>query len=199
MPSIRPNSLQTFDALWNKARAEGSKQGNKVAYAELKEAIGVLKEKGVTRTEAAAFAATIASDPVLTAPAAKEAYAFLKTIGGTKLDKATVEAIKAEFSLRATAPFRSLNVPGREVKNSLDLPDAVSKAAGQTNEPEADAKWESVVVKKATLAGQSVYLVHYSELDDGNGDAEKIRVFSAAGKELAKGSLFDGMMGFGWE
>ncbi|MEW5741881.1 MAG: hypothetical protein AB1938_23405 [Myxococcota bacterium] len=200
MAAVKPsNGIKAFDAIWNKARADGSKQGHKVAYEELKEAISALQTRGISRYEAAHAAATLASDPVLTGPAAKEAYAFLKTIGAGKLDNASIEAVKAEFSLRATAPFKSLSVPGKTVRNTVDLPDSVQKALGETHEKDADANWESVVAKKATLAGQPVFIVHYSSLDDGNMDAEKVKVFSAAGKPIAKGSLFDGMAGFLWE
>lgn len=200
MPSIKTTqSLRAFDALWDKARAEGSNQGHKVSYAELKAALELLKSGGISRFEARHVAQTLSSDPVLTGPATKEALAFLKTVGADTLDPTTIDAIRADFSLRATAPFRTLDVPGRVVKNTLDLPDAVQKAVRQTREEDADASWESVVVKKATLAGQSVFLVHYSELDDGNGDAEKLRVFSPAGRELAHGGVWDGMAGFSWD
>lgn len=199
MAAVKPTSIKAFDALWNKARSDGSQQGYRVSYAELKQAITGLQARGLSRFEAAHAAATIASDPVLTAPAAKEAYALFKTIGAGKLDGATIEAIKAEFSLRAGAPFKSLDVPGRTVKNTIDLPDSVQKALADTREVDADATWEDVTVKKATLAGQSVFIVHYSGLDDGNMDGEKVKVFSAAGKPLAHGSLFDAMAGFMWE
>ncbi len=200
MPSIKTSpSLQAFNALWDKARAEGSAQGNKVSYAELKAALAPLQAGGLSRFEARHVAETLSSDPVLTAPATKEALAFLKTVGAEKLDSTTVEAIRADFSLRASAPFKSLDVPGREVKNTLDLPDSVQRAMKQTHEKDAEASWESVVTKKATLAGQPVFIVHYSSLDDGNMDAEKVRVFSTAGKELAHGALWDGMAGFMWE
>lgn len=200
MAAVRGSSTQQFDAQWSRARADGSAQGYRVSYEEVKGALDALKDKGLTRREAAHAASTFAQDPVLTRPAAKEALAFLALVGkGKPLDAATVEAIKADFSIRAAKPFRSLDVPGREVKNTADLPDAVQRALEDTAEPDADATWESVVARKATLAGQSVFIVHFSSLDDGNGDAEKVRVFGANGQLLAKGSLFDGMAGFSWE
>ena len=200
MAAVRQTSTNRFDAQWTKARADGNDQSSRVSYAEVKAAISVLKEKGLTRREALHAASTFSQDPVLTRPGAKEALAFLALVGkGQPLDAATIEAIKADFSIRASTPFRSLDVPGREVKNTADLPENVQKALADTREPDADATWESVVARKATLAGQSVYVVHFSSLDDGNGDAEKVRVFSASGQQLAKGSLFDGMAGFSWD
>ena len=200
MATVRATSTQQFDAQWSKARADGSEQGYRVSYGEVKAALGVLKEKGLSRKEALHAASTFSQDPVLTRPAAKEALAFLALVGkGKPLDAATIEAIKADFSIRAAKPFSSLAVPGREVKNTADLPEKVHQALADTREPDADANWESVVARKVTLAGQPVYVVHFSALDDGNGDAEKVRVFSANGQLLAKGSLFDGMAGFSWD
>lgn len=92
--------------------------------------------------EAKFAASTFAADPFLTAPAKKEAYAFLQTVGsGESLDSATLEAIKGEFTLRAVASFRMLDVPGRQVKSSLELPPAVAAAAANTEEPDDGGAW----------------------------------------------------------
>ena len=190
--------IKGFTRQWNDARADGSAQGNKVSYGELKGALKTLSFGKLSRTEAKFAASTFASDPFLTAPAKKEAFAFLQTVGaGKPLDATTVEAVKAEFSLRAVAPFRMLDVPGRLVKNTVDLPKSVADAAANLSDPDGGT-WGSAEVRKATLAGQSVFIVHHSDLD-GSMDLEKVQVFSAAGKSLAKGSVWDAMAGFSWE
>lgn len=197
MPTIK--SVQQFDVLWKRARTEASKQGAKVSYDEIKDALEVVTRGKITRAVAAYVADTMANEPFLTGPAAKEAFAFLKIIGADQeLDAASKAAVRAEFSLRAIKPYKSLSVPGREVANTVDLPDAVDKAAKQMKQG-GDNAWEDVVVKKASLAGQDVFIVHYSALDDGNLDAEKVRVFGKNGKEIASGSLFDPMGGFAWD
>ncbi len=191
--------VKAFETQWNSARADRSEQSNRVSYRELKDALAVLPSaKTLTRTEAAFAASTMASDPVLTDPAKKEAYAFLKTVGaGAALDEATREAVKAEFALRATKPFATLNVPGRTVRNTVDLPAAVKAAADAMTEKPNPGKWATVEVKSATLAGQKVFIVHHSEFN-GSSDAEKAQIFSANGTSLAQGSIWDPMAGFGW-
>jgi hypothetical protein len=186
--------IKGFNQVWSAARQDDSRQSYKVAYAELKAGEDALLSNGkLSRAEAKGYASTLASDPVLTKPAVKEARAFLETIGADKLDSTTVEAMKADFSVQAVAPFKYLDVPGRVVKNTIDLPDAVQKAAAKTTDGDGNA-WD-VEVRKTTLAGQPALLVH-STLQDG--ELEKVELFSAAGKSLAKGEVWDPMSGFSW-
>lgn len=198
-PMANISGIKGFTKLWNEARADESPQSSKVSYGELKGALQTLGQGKLSRQEAKFAASTFASDPYLTAPAKREAFAFLQLVGaGKPLDSTTIEAIKGEFSLRAVATFRMLEVPGRLVKNTVDLPPAVAAAAAKTAEPDDGGEWASVQVRKATLAGQSVFIVHHSELD-GSSDLEKVEVFSAAGKSLAKGNVWDAMAGFSWD
>lgn len=192
--------IKAFDAAWHAARAEGSTQGNKVAYAEVTKTIAALKSDGgrLSRDEMQHFASTIAGDPILTAPAKKEAYALLKEIGTSKLDTATVEAMKAEFSLRSGGPFKTTDVPGRLVKNTIDLPDAVQKAVADVHDEDSGLDWEEATVHSTTLAGQPVFVVHHAWLG-GDGDADKVQIFSRDGKKLAQGGIRDAMAGFGWD
>lgn len=190
--------IKAFDMQWAKARTDRSEQSDLVSFKELKGALATLKGSGSTmsRANAAHAASTFASQPVLTGPAKRAAYEFLQSVGARKpIDATTVEAIKAEFSLRATAPFQMLAVPGRAVRNTVDLPDAVARAAGDMGGP--GARWANVEVRRATLAGQSVFIVHHSELGSSS-DVEQVQVFSAAGVKLALGSTLDPMIGFRW-
>ena len=84
-------------------------------------------------------------------------------------------------------------IPGRLVKNTIDLPDSIQKAAAETTDPEGN-QWD-VEVRKTTLAGQPVFLVHSTLAD---GDLEKIQMFSPTGRSLAKGDVWDAMSGFSW-
>jgi hypothetical protein len=191
--------INAFNAVFAAAREEGTNQGNKVSFSELKKSIDALKSDDgmLSRKDLQHFAQTISNEPYLTAPAKKEAFALLKNLGSTKLDAAGIDAIKAEFSLRNSSPFSSLQLPGRAIKNTLDLPDAVAKAVANMHDQEADDDFEEVDVTSATLAGQAVYLVKHSWLG-GNGDAQKIQVFSRDGKRLATGAIGDAMAGFSW-
>lgn len=191
-------SINQFKNLWSAARADASRQGSKVSYSELKTALAAIQADGkVTRAEAAAVADVMANDPVMTRPAVKAAQEFLATVGGNHpLDAATKTAVMAEFALLAARPFSQLAVPGRVVKNSIDLPASVQKALADTSE-QGGGTWEEVETRKATLAGQPVFIVGYRSLD-GESDYEKVRVFSAAGKPIAEGAIDDPMAGFGW-
>jgi len=192
--------ISGFDAVWNAARQDKSVQGYKVSYSELQEAMGALKATGgrISRAEAKHAASTFSDDPVMTGPAKAEARAFLQTVAaGKALDSTTVEAMKADFALRAVATFKMLAVPGRVVKNTADLPDAVQKAAANLHDAQADDDWESAEVRKTTLAGQPVFIVHFTGMG-GEDDLEKVQVFSAAGKPLATGEVSDPMAGFSW-
>ncbi len=152
----------------------------------------------VSRSEAAAVADVMARDPVTTRPAAKAAQEFLALVGTDhSLDAATRNAVMAEFALVGAPPFRHLDVPGPLVKNTVDLPANVQKPIADVNE--AGGVWEEVETRKATLAGQPVFIVNYNSLD-GDGDPEKVRIFSATnGKQIAQGAIWDGMSGFGWD
>ena len=191
-------SVNQFKNLWNAAREDASAQSYKVSYAELKTALGAITADGkVSRAEAAAVADVMANDPVMTKPAVKAAQEFLATVGKDRtLDAATKSAVMAEFALLAAKPFSSLDVPGRVVKNPIDLPAAVQKAIADTAE-EGGGTWEQVETRKATLAGQPVFIVDYSSLD-GEFDYEKVRLFAANGKPIAEGAIDDAMAGFGW-
>jgi hypothetical protein len=200
MPNTVNKGIPGFDAVWSAAREDHSSQSYKVSYSEIKEALGALKATGgrISRAEAKHAASTFSDDPVMTGPAKKEAIAFLATVGtGKPLDSTTIEAIKAEFSLRAVDTFKMLSVPGRDVTGSDELPDAVKKAAENMHDDEADDDWANVEVRKTVLAGQPVFIVHHDEMG-GNLDLEKIQVFSAAGKSIADGAVWDGMAGFSW-
>jgi hypothetical protein len=192
------NSVTQFKNLWNAARQDPSSQGYKVAYGELKTALGAITADGkVSRAEAAAVADVMANDPVMTKPAVKAAQEFLATVGAHhSLDTATKSAVMAEFALVAAKPFSLLAVPGRVVKNSVDLPASVQKAVKDTAQ-EGGGTWDEVVTRKATLAGQPVFIVDYNGLD-GESDYEKVRIFSATGKPIAEGAIDDPMAGFGW-
>jgi hypothetical protein len=191
-------SINQFKTLWNSAREDQSTQSYKVSYAELKNALKAITADGkVSRAEARAVADVMANDPVLTGPATRAAQEFLATVGKNhSLDAATKSAVQAEFALLASKPFRTLDVPGRVVKNTVDLPDSVQKAIKDTAE-NGGGTWEEVETRKATLAGQPVFIVHYTSLD-GEFDYEKVRLFSANGKPIAEGAIDDPMAGFGW-
>ncbi len=190
-------SINEFKNLWSTARQEGTQQGNKVSYAEMKTALGAITADGkVSRAEAAAVADVMARDPVTTRPAAKAAQEFLALVGTDRpLDAATRNAMMAEFALVAARPFSHLEVPGRLVKNTIDLPASVQAAIADTTEN--GMVWEDVQTRKATLAGQQVFIVSYNSLD-GDFDPEKVKIFSATGKPVASGAIWDGMSGFGW-
>jgi hypothetical protein len=193
------NSTAEFRKLWDLARADSGSQSSLVAYGELKKALEpILADGKVTRAEARFVADTMANDPYMTKPAVKEAVAFLATVGkGKPLDAATRSAVMAEFALRAAKPFALLDVPGRLVKNTVDLPDSVQKAIADTNEGEDLGDWEEVSVRKATLAGQPVFIVTYDVLN-GEMDYQKVRLFSATGQQIAEGAIDDPMAGFAW-
>jgi hypothetical protein len=192
-------SINAFKNLWSAARNDPSTQSYKVSYAELKTALGAITADGkVSRAEAAAVADVMANDPVMTGPAVKVAQEFLLTVGSNhSLDAATKSAVMAEFALRAARPFSHLEIPGRVVKNSIDLPASVQKAIADTAE-RGGGTWEEVETRKTTLAGQPVFIVNYNSLD-GEFDYEKVRIFSATGKQIAEGAINDPMAGFGWQ
>jgi hypothetical protein len=190
-------AISQFNSLWTAAR-QGGEQGYLVSYGELTQALAAIKADGkVTRTEAKAVADVMADDPFMTRPAVKEAKAFLAAVGANpSLDAATRAAMKAEFAAVAAKPFQHLDVPGRRVKSSIDLPDAVQHAIADTAE-EGGGTWEEVETRSATLAGQKVFIVDYNSLD-GEMDYEKVRIFSASGKQIAEGGIDDPMAGFAW-
>jgi hypothetical protein len=150
----------------------------------------------VSITAARHAASTFATDPVMTHEARQEAISFLETVNsGRRLDAATVDMIKAEFSLKAVDTDQMLKVPGEVV--TRNLPEAV-KAATELHDNQANDDWQSSEVHKTTLAGQSVFIVHHVGLG-AEDDAEKIQVFSADGGRLATGSDLDPMGGFTWD
>jgi hypothetical protein len=203
VPAMTTTSIKGipgFDAVWNEARQDKSEQSYKVSYGEVKKALGALKATGgrISRAEAKHAASTFSYDPVMTQPARKEAIAFLQTVGtGKPLDSTTIEAIKAEFSLRAVDVFKMLAVPGRALTDLEQLPDSVQKAVANIHDDDADDDWGFAEVRKTTLAGQPVFIVHHGELG-GSLDLEKVEIFSAAGKSIARGSVWDAMAGFSW-
>ena len=171
-------AIKAFDAAWSAAR-DGGEQGYKVSYGEFKTAVAELKKDGgrISKDELQHVAQTIAESPYLTKPAAKEAFELLKTLGTSKLDSATVDLMKAEFSLRNRDPFKSVELPGRQVKNTVDLPDAVAKSVNTTHDADSDEDWGEVECRSATLAGQPVYLVLHRELG-GNLDVQRLEIFA---------------------
>ncbi|MBK7862369.1 MAG: hypothetical protein IPJ65_27925 [Archangiaceae bacterium] len=190
--------VKGFDEVWNQARADDSTQSYKVSYAEVKEALGRFGAT-VSATEAKHAASTFSSDTVMTRPARKEASAFLEAVGaGKNLTSTVIEAIKGDFSLKAVETGKMLAVPGRAVKSTHDLPDAVRKAVEDHSDPQSGAEWEEAEVRKTTLAGQPVFIVHHSVLGTSL-DLEKVQVFSPEGKKLAQGVVWDAMSGFSWE
>lgn len=192
-------AIKAFDAAWSAAR-DGGEQGYKVSYGEFKTAVAELKKDGgrISKDELQHVAQTIAESPYLTKPAAKEAFELLKTLGTSKLDSATVDLMKAEFSLRNRDPFKSVELPGRQVKNTVDLPDAVAKSVNTTHDADSDEDWGEVECRSATLAGQPVYLVLHRELG-GNLDVQRLEIFARDGRTLATGGIWDGMAGFMWD
>jgi hypothetical protein len=190
-------AMTQFQKLWTAAREADTQQSSLVSYDEVRAALKAIKTGGVTRAEAAFVADTMANDPFMTQPAIKEVHAFLATVGKDHaLDTATKKAVMADFALQAAQPFKTLAVPGRRVKNTLDLPDTVQKAMKNVAGPDGQS-WEDVDVHKATLAGQPVFIVRYSSLA-GESDFEKVRLFSSQGKSIAEGGIDDPMAGFNW-
>lgn len=189
-----------FRARWDQGRAEGSPQGNKVNYGEWEHALEAVKRKdgSVSAFTGKAVASVISGDPVMTKPGAKAAREFLATVAsGNNYGTAAVEAMKADFSLRAVAPFQQLAVPGYQVKNTDALPAGIKKAVADTSDEASGGTWDTVEVRKTALAGREAFIVFYGDLD-GESDYSKVRVFSPEGKKLAEGSIDDPMAGFYW-
>ena len=190
-------AIQQFNNRWTEAR-RGGEQGSLVSYGELNRAMEAIRADGkVTRAEAKAVAEVMANDPFMTRPAVASAKEFLATVGGTgSWDEAAKSAVKAHFAITAAKPFSHLDVPGRVVKNTIDLPESVQQAITDTAE-EGGGTWEEVETRKATLAGKPVFIVDYNSLD-GEFDYEKVRIFSDTGKLIAEGAIDDPMAGFWW-
>jgi hypothetical protein len=194
-------SIKSFKQSWSDAREDKSEQGHFVSYGEMKKMEQALKgsDGKISNAEALALAEQINEDTVLTRPAEKEVRdLFADRLGSNhRFDALTREAVKADFSMRATGPFQSLDVPGRALtsERSLDaLPRSVTRALGELA-VSPDFSWESSEVRKAKLAGQDVLIVHYQSEED----PEAVRVFTPKGREIASGGIDDGMAGFFWK